>query len=179
MKTALAIILGLMFAVALAVYLLLGGDRGTSPASTAPIPATLAPAKAPVDEKVDRAAIHDLIRRTQDANNAGDPDAWLDCFAADAVYMPPGSPAVSDPAGMRAIAEAGFSGSTVDITLTPVEIEIHGDWAFARLQVQGSGTLVTGDAPFPIDMKEIILLERQSDGAWKIARLIANRNSHG
>ena len=174
MKTPIAIVLGLMVAVAVVVFVFFGDDRPLLPSQVPP-----AETAAEVGIKADRAAIHDLIRRTQDANNEGDVEAWVEGFAPDAVYMPPGSPAVTDPAGLRVMAEAGFSGATVDVTLTPEEIEIHGDWAFARIRVEGGGTTVTDGDPFAIDMKEIVVFERQPDGAWKIARLISNRNSHG
>lgn len=173
MKSAIAIVLGLVAAVGLAV-LVFFGDRPLLPSDVPPAPG---PAVADVD--ADRAAIRDLIRRTAAANNDGDVEAWVGGFAPDAVYMPPGSPAVTDRAGIREMAETGFSGATVDITMTPDEIEVHGDWAFARIRVEGTGTTTPGGDPFTVDVKEIVLFERQPDGAWKIARLISNRNSHG
>ena len=173
MKSAIAIVLGLVVAVGLAV-LVFFGDRPLLPSDVAS-----AATDAATDVEADRAAIRDLIARTAAANNDGDVDAWVGGFAPDAVYMPPGSPAVTDPAGIRAMAETGFSGATVDITMVPDEIEVHGDWAFARIRVEGSGTTKPDGDPFTVDVKEIVVFERQPDGVWKIARLISNRNRHG
>ena len=173
MKTAIAIVLGLVVAVGVAV-LVFFGDRPLLPSDAAPVTPTAA-----VDVDADRAAIRELIRRTAEANNDGDVEAWVGGFAPDAVYMPPGSPAVTGTAGIRAMAETGFSGATVDITMVPDEIEVHGDWAFARIRVEGSGATEPDGDPFTVDVKEIVVFERQPDGAWKIARLISNRNRHG
>jgi ketosteroid isomerase-like protein len=85
-------------------------------------------------------------------------------------------PAISDPARLREIAEQGFVHARTDVALVPEEIEIHGDWAFARIRVEGTATPTAGGAPVDIDMKEIVVFRRQSGGAWKIARLISNRN---
>lgn len=92
------------------------------------------------------AAVRMLIQRTEEANNAGDVQAWVDLFADDAVYMPPGAPSVTAREGLIQVAQAAFS-HRASIDIEPVEIQILGNWAFARTRVSGS---VTHDAALPL-----------------------------
>lgn len=131
-----------------------------------------------VDVARDEAAIREVIARMEAANNEGDVDAWVGQFAPHAVYMPPGSPAVTTRAGLREIAETGFTQARTDVALTPVEVEVEGDSAFARVDVEGTATVLEDGSTIAIDMKELVVLGRQPDGAWRIRRMIANRNAH-
>jgi len=72
------------------------------------------------------------------------------------------------------IARAGFTRWRTEIQLTPEEIVVEGDWAFARLRVAGNATPIEGGEPRPIDSKESVIDHRQADGGWKVARLIGN-----
>ena len=130
-----------------------------------------------VDTAADEAAIRDLIRQTEVANNAADSLGWVALFDDDFVYMPPGAPEVTTDADLRAMAATGFGGYRADIRIEPVEITIVGDWAFARSNVSGSVTPRVGGDQIPVDVKQIVLYRRQADGSWKIARLIGNNNS--
>ncbi len=57
-----------------------------------------------------------------------------------------------------------------------MEIEVLGDWAFARTRVTGTLNPKDEGDPFPVDSKEIAIYRRQPDGAWKLWRLIGNSN---
>ena len=129
------------------------------------------------DTRADVAAIEALIERTAAANNAADTTGWVALFDADAVYMPPGMPEVTGVKGLTDVAAAGFGPYAADVTITPSEIQILGDWAFARSQVGGTVTPRAGGEPVQVDVKQLVLYRRQSDGSWKIARLMVNRNS--
>jgi len=125
--------------------------------------------------KSDRAAILSIIKETQAANNAGDVDRWTALFTDDAVYMPPNTPAITTPANLQAIAEAGFR-HTATITIEPQEIQVGPDWAFARTQVTGQITVAGSGEVITVDSKQIVIYERTGDSHWKIARLISNSN---
>lgn len=167
MRSLIAVMLGLVAALGLAALVFFSATKDRD-APDRPLPA--------VDERADRAAIHERIRAMQDANNAGDVAAWVDGFAPDAVYMAPGMPSVTDPAGLRAVAETGFAQARTDVALVPEEVEIAGDWAFARIRVEGTATLLDGGETIEIDMKELVVFRRQPDGSWRIARFMSNRN---
>lgn len=128
------------------------------------------------DVSADQARIGMIIQDMAMANNRGDVDAWVGNFDVNAVYMPPGLPAVTDPDSLEEMARSGFNSFQAAIAIEPVEIVVLGAWAFARARVTGRATPVGGGTPTPIDNKELIVLRRQSDGGWKIARLILNAN---
>jgi len=129
-----------------------------------------------IDTTEDVAKIRELIRKTTEANNLGDVDAWVDLFDDNAVYMANGQPGVTTREGLEETARSGFSYGKTDIVITPDEIEVLGDWAFIRSHVKGTFSPFNDESPFPIDMKQIVLYRRQADGNWKIARLIGNSN---
>jgi uncharacterized protein (TIGR02246 family) len=120
-------------------------------------------------------AIRTLIQRAVEANNAGAVEAWVDLFAHDAVYMAPGAPSVTTRAGLLEVARAGFR-HQASIDIEPLEIQILGDWAFARTRVSGSVRLQGTGEVVSVDVKEIVIYRRGEDGDWKIARLISNSN---
>ncbi|MCH8285082.1 SgcJ/EcaC family oxidoreductase [candidate division KSB1 bacterium] len=129
-----------------------------------------------IENGADVEKIRELIRKTTEANNNGDVDGWVNLFDENAVYMTGGQPEVTTRQGLEDIARTGFSSGKTDIVISPDGIEVFGDWAFARSQVTGTFTPINDETPFPVDMKQIVIYRRQSDGNWKIARLIGNSN---
>ncbi len=129
------------------------------------------------DTSADEAAIRELISQTAATNNAADTLGWVALFEDNAVYMAPGMLEVTGRDDLVDIAAAGFGPYAAAVEITPVEIEILGDWAFARSHVSGSVTPRAGGDPIGVDVKQLVLYHRQPDGTWKIARLIMNSNS--
>jgi uncharacterized protein (TIGR02246 family) len=136
-------------------------------ASDAPATAAEAPAEA---------AIRALIEEVEAANNAGDVERWVGFFSDDFVYMTANAPAVTTREGLVEVAEAGFR-HDADIHIEPVEIEVHGDWAFARSAVTGTVTLQDSREVVAVDVKQIVIYRKGDDGRWKVARLIGNSNT--
>lgn len=124
----------------------------------------------------DEAAIRSLIENVEAANNAGDIERWVDYFADGAVYMPPGTPAVTTREGLVRVAEAGFR-NEASIRIQPVEIRVLGDWAFARSNVSGTVKVHDSGRIVVVDTKQLAIYTRGEDGAWRIARLIMNGNA--
>lgn len=125
----------------------------------------------------DEKAIRALIERTEQLNNDGDVEGWVALFAPGAVYMPPGSPEVHTVDGLREAATAGFTHWRSHLQIDPKEIVVSGDWAFARSHVHGHVEPREGEGErHEINLKQLVVYERQPDGSWKIARLIGNRN---
>lgn len=136
----------------------------------------LACTSADQSRRADEDAIRALIRATQAANNAGDAAAWVALFEDSAVYMPPMARDVTTKTGLREVAESGFNTWSSDIRLTPAEVVVAGDWAFARMRVTGTSRRKDGSDSVAVDMKEIVIYRRQADGSWRISRFIANTN---
>jgi len=123
----------------------------------------------------DREAIRALVSRTEAMNNSRDAIGWASLFTPDAVYMPPGLEAITSHQELVAIAETAFRTNSVSISIEPQEIEIFGDWAFARSRVTGMVAPRAGGDGSVIDMKQLVLYRKTEDG-WRIARLVNNSN---
>jgi uncharacterized protein (TIGR02246 family) len=130
------------------------------------------------DAGADAAAIRALIERTAEMNRQGDAAGWVSLFEAGAVYMPPNLPEVTTREALLEIAEAGFRQYVPDVTIVPHEVEVFGDWAFARSTVTGRALPRADGDTIAVDMKQIAIYHRQADGTWKIARLIGNWNRY-
>ena len=124
----------------------------------------------------DVTAIRTLIDRAQDVNNAGDIEGWVALFEEGAVYMPPGGDPVTTQQGLEDTAISGFSRYRSNIQIAVDEVEIWGDWAYARTTITGTATPYGDGNPIQIDMKALQILRRQPDGSWKVSRYINNRN---
>ncbi|HUE84725.1 MAG TPA: DUF4440 domain-containing protein [Vicinamibacterales bacterium] len=130
----------------------------------------------PADTSADVEAIRAAVTRATEINRAGDASAWADLFADGAIVMPDGAPEVTGQQDLQAFARRWFDPFDVLITIEPLEIEPSGDWAFVRTAVTGSLTPKAGGDPVTVNDKELAIFRRQSDGAWKVWRLIGNSN---
>jgi uncharacterized protein (TIGR02246 family) len=124
--------------------------------------------------RVDESGIEKLRDRHVAAVNAGDADAWAACFTDDAVQMPPH---FSANVGMLAI--RGWSQGFLNLFdcrfgLSVDELRVASEWAFERGRFTIALTPKAGGTPMKDSGKYITVYERQSDGAWKIARDIWN-----
>ena len=120
-------------------------------------------------------AIKAVIKQLEEANNAGDVERWVGLFGPDFVYMTSGMPAITSREELVKVARAGFRNAAA-IRITPIEIETYGDWAFVRAEVSGTVKLHDSGESIAVDVKELLLLSRSSEGAWRIARLMNNSN---
>jgi uncharacterized protein (TIGR02246 family) len=90
--------------------------------------------------------------------------------------MPPGeSPVIGKP-NILARNSAVFEPFQVTMTITNEEVVAQNDWAFARGAYEASLTPKAGGDDLTIDGKYMTILQKQSDGTWKIYRDIFNSN---
>ena len=120
-------------------------------------------------------AVRKLVAANAQANNAGDVDGWVALFAPDFVYMAPGMPAVTTRAELIEVGRAGFR-HRANIRIEPLETHVAGDWAYTRNAVGGTVTLADSGEVVTIDLKQLAIFARGTDGRWRIARLITNAN---
>ena len=132
--------------------------------------------KSAPDPASDREAIGAILEEVGAAHRAGDAERWAALFASDAILMTENGPSAVGRESMTRMARDVFRTFTSTAKIEPVELEVGGDWAFARTSVSGTFTPKAGGAPIQLDGKEIVIFRRQSDGTWKIARLIGNSN---
>jgi len=60
----------------------------------------------------------------------------------------------------------------VDQTVVSDETVVAGDWAFDRGRAHRTLTPVAGGDTIEVDSEVVVILRRQADGAWKVARTI-------
>jgi len=141
--------------------------------SVAAAVAFLSAGSAAADSHADRAKIEAVLSSYEQALNASDTDAVLSPYAADGVFMPQhGQPNVGA-AAIRAAYRGVFSAITLRIKFTVDEIlQVAPNWAFARTRSEGTVTIKENGATVPEGNQELFVLQKQDDGAWKIARYI-------
>lgn len=131
---------------------------------------------APADAAADEAAIRAILDSATAAHAAGDAQRLAALFTDDAVFMRDGDTAISGRAALEGYIGSVFAANVSTAAIRPVEIQVSGDWAFARTSVSGALTPKDGRPPVQFDLKEIAIYRRQADGRWKVARLIGNGN---
>jgi uncharacterized protein (TIGR02246 family) len=108
--------------------------------------------------------------------NEGDLERWLALWTEDGVQMPPDEAAIFGKDNIRTRNEAMLERFTFDIGITNQEIETSGDLAYSRGIYKAQLMPKDGGRPISIDGKYLTVLERQTDGSWKIHRDIFNSN---
>jgi len=120
------------------------------------------------DTEADIAAINEVYSQSTLAVSTGDAELYLSIFTEDAVVMPPGSPAAIGKEQIRPVIEGLFGLFDLELTYTVDEVEVPGDWAFARSSFQYSMTPKEGGETTTSAGKELDIFKRQADGSWKI-----------
>ena len=121
------------------------------------------------------------LDRTRNAHvaalNANDPDAWVTCFASDAVQMPPNDPPNIGTENIRAWSGGMLAAFRAEFSLDVDEVELAGDdWAFERGTYTIALTPEGGGNELRDTGKYITIYQRQPDHSWLMARDIWNSN---
>jgi uncharacterized protein (TIGR02246 family) len=119
-----------------------------------------------------------LNPKAEAAFNAGDAAALVDLFTEDAILMPANEPALVGKEAIQSWFQTIFDQFTFKWTASTEEVEVAGDWAFERSTSTFTVTPKAGGEPiFEDNTKDLNILKRQPDGAWKTYRSISNSNN--
>ena len=129
-----------------------------------------------VDIDADVEAIKDFFDTYTSTIAAGDLDGWVDHFAEDIVAMPPNEATMKGKEASRQWAQPGFDQFNMEEIITIEEIEVSGNWAFARVSYTLKSTPKAGGETFQANGKIIWIFKRQTDGTWKASHVIWNGN---
>ena len=110
------------------------------------------------------------------ADNASDVERIVAFYEDDALLLPPASPAVAGKAAIKKRYRQGFEKARLELAFHSEETLVAGAWAFDRGLTQGRNVWRDGREPTKFEHKYLMILKRQPDGAWKIARLIWSDN---
>jgi uncharacterized protein (TIGR02246 family) len=111
------------------------------------------------------------------AVNAEDVEKTLALYTEDAVRLEPNMPAVKGREAIRQGLAAMMAAFDVDMSLTSEELVVNGGWAFDRGQYMNH--LMPKDPKQQMVMdqgKYLVILRKQPDGAWRVAREMGNSN---
>ena len=124
--------------------------------------APLAAAGASFNEAEIRAAEKALVK----ALMSSDPTEWVYHYTEDAIFVSPGSPAVTGRAELLKMAKSMQPLSSV--TITPIRTEASGNVAAVYVQGSWVSTAKSGSAP-TTKVRNLIVWRRESDGKWRVA----------
>ena len=135
----------------------------------------------PVEEatstEADVEAINQLPAKFAAALNAGDLDGVMAGFTDDAVRMPPNAPAIIGKESIRSLMQANLDQNTYQLDNPPEEVQVSGDWAFARGTYTVTVTPKAGGESIQLEGKYLVIFQKQADGCWKAARDIWNSDN--
>ena len=127
------------------------------------------------DFEADIAAIEELSAIYGTVVSEGDVDNYIKLFTEDAILMPADQEIVIGKENILIRAQSKFGAykdKGLEEVTTPHEIKVYGNWAYDL----GLTTFKTRDNPTPYSNKYIRIWEKQSEGSWKLSRVIWNSN---
>ena len=106
---------------------------------------------------------------------AADAGQLAELYTADAFVLYPNQPAVAGRDAILAYFKSFFAEfAQEDFGLTSEELEVVGPWAFDRGTYRWKGVPRAGGDAVEDNGKYLVILRRQADGSWKVARDMDN-----
>ena len=128
-----------------------------------------------METTTEKSAIEKLIFSYQDALNASDVSKVIELYTKNGVLMPNSAP-IADGAGqVRDTYQHVFDNFSYTLQFSIIEIEVSGNYAFARSTSKGSVVIKASGQTVPDENRELFVFEKV-DGKWKIARYMYNKS---
>lgn len=122
----------------------------------------------------EKAAIENLLKSYEKALNASDTESVLKLYAEDGVFMPSEAPTSIGKTAVEGAYNYVFSQIKLNIKFSIDEIEINGDFAFARTISRGTVDVLAAGISAPEENRELFIFKKEN-GQWKISRYIFNK----
>ncbi|EMV7338900.1 TPA: SgcJ/EcaC family oxidoreductase [Pseudomonas aeruginosa] len=119
--------------------------------------------------------IQSILQSYETALNANDIDAILDLYGEAPVFMPQHAPALVGREAVRAGYQQVFASIKLQIRFDIHEVEVIGDWAWARTSSTGRTRLLAEDVEIAEGNNELFVFRREH-GHWKIHRYLFATN---
>ena len=123
----------------------------------------------------EKSAIEKLIFSYQDALNASDVSNVIELYTKNGVLMPNTAPTADGVGQIKGTYQYVFDNFSYTLQFSIIEIEVSGNYAFARSTSKGSVTIKASGQTVPDENKELFVLEKK-DSKWKIARYMYNKS---
>lgn len=128
-----------------------------------------------VTNEQDRDGINKTRNDYVSAWKAADADRVANLYTTDALVLYPNQPAVAGRSAIGTYFKSFFDElSQEHFELTSAEIEVVGPWAFDRGAYRWKGKPRAGGEAIEDHGKYLVILQRQPDGSWKVARDMDN-----
>ncbi|EPQ6934261.1 YybH family protein [Pseudomonas aeruginosa] len=119
--------------------------------------------------------IQSILQSYETALNANDIDAILNLYGEAPVFMPQHAPALVGREAVRAGYQQVFASIKLQIRFDIHEVEVIGDWAWARTSSAGRTRLLAEDVEIAEGNNELFVFRREH-GHWKIHRYLFATN---
>ncbi|HEK3647311.1 TPA: SgcJ/EcaC family oxidoreductase [Pseudomonas aeruginosa] len=119
--------------------------------------------------------IQSILQSYETALNANDIDAILDLYGEAPVFMPQHAPALVGREAVRAGYQQVLASIKLQIRFDIHEVEVIGDWAWARTSSAGRTRLLAEDVEIAEGNNELFVFRREH-GHWKIHRYLFATN---
>ncbi|PUZ24947.1 hypothetical protein DCC81_11560 [Chitinophaga parva] len=126
-----------------------------------------------METRQEQSAIEKLIFSFSDAFNATDISKTVASFTSDGVNMPNNGPAAKGTEQLTKAFEVLFNFADINIQYVIDEINISGEYAFARTNSKVTTLVKTSGDQIFLENKELFVLRNQR-GEWKISHYIFN-----
>jgi uncharacterized protein (TIGR02246 family) len=120
-------------------------------------------------------AIEKLIFSYQNALNASDISMVIELYTNNGVLMPNSAPTSEGAGQVKDFYQYVFDNFSYTLQFSIIEIEVSGNYAFARSTSKGSFIIKAKGQTIPDENRELFVLEKV-DGKWKIARYMHNKS---
>jgi uncharacterized protein (TIGR02246 family) len=111
-------------------------------------------------------------------NNKGDFENYGSFWTEDAIWLPPGAPAVYGKAAILEFANPFFTHYRIKQEITVQEINVVDDFGYIRGETAEEYTPVTDELkPLSIRGKGLFLFKKQTNGSWLGTHCVWNFNS--
>ena len=120
-----------------------------------------------VNDPADMQAMKDMQAVWDKAANAGNTEAAVAFYTAEAMRMEPNQPAVVGQQAIRASLQKYFDRYTDQVRNVADDVRVSGDLAVARGSFEGTSTPKAGGSPAQVKGKWLTAFQRQADGSWK------------
>ena len=138
------------------------------PAAEQPQPAENATAEA------DLQALNKLREEFVSVHNTNDASTLATLYTDDGILMPPNAQAATGKQAIESWFQTSFDQFTAELTLSSVDLQVAGDWAFERGTYTINLTPKAGGESMEDNGKYIVIPQKQADGSWRLARDIWN-----
>jgi len=128
-------------------------------------------------QDVDFAAGAELLNEYGAAVTSGDFERWMSLWTESGVQMAPDAPQRTNRAGIRAAMEPLFDLYDNTMTVDPQDVRLAGDWGFVRGEFTHEASSKANEERMHRSGKFLSIVEKQSDGTWKIACDCFNYNA--